>query len=332
MSFDIGEYHTRATHLYADLIETLLMVGYEEKKSIYIRNSDTLLSGGDLSPEELDYFSELQEIDDEATKQEVLSELNEDCLNTLEFRLSTYGEDYPFYIKGGALFLKDDLTPSHFIYFLLLACSRLRSFELTIRQKWSGYFTEASKIALESIMPKSGDVKIFDANTDDRRNCFHTDYRKALKELGKMIGASATIEKACDEESSSGDGGLDLVGIFNYNNDAAPGYFVVFGQCAAQEKNWPSKVFEAHPLSFSNFFALHIEPLNTVFIPICFRKADGTWVQGSKVNGCVMHDRKRIMMLLKDHHSKSLTEITSSEWLSDFKNDLSRIIDSQRIN
>ena len=145
-----------------------------------------------------------------------------------------------------------------------------------------------------------------------------SNYREALVNLGKMLAVDVN-EEVCKEESTSGDGGLDIVGIVDFC-DEARGNLALFGQCAAREREWPAKTLEASPLRFRAFFSFLSDPTNIVFIPLCFRKADGTWPSSSKSSGCVLLDRFRIMSLLEKRNSFQL--LSSTSWFSQFESQL----------
>ena len=109
--------------------------------------------------------------------------------------------------------------------------------------------------------------------SDDRRNFFGTNLRDALKVLASFIKETAHVERI-KMLDSSGDKGLDIVGVKNFS-DKERGSLVVFGQCAAKGLGWERKVLEAHPLNFADYITFSNNPINVVFIPAFYRELDG---------------------------------------------------------
>jgi len=245
-----------------------------------------------------------------------------DAWNQLGYRIGRFDENYPFRLVKSGLRLKPALTPGSRIYLMLLVCSRLRSFSRTLRSNWATTFTTLSCEALRELMPATAKVKIFDANSSDRRTYFGTDLRKALKVLGKDLAVHATFDDECDQRGSSGDAGIDLVAIAPWN-DKATGIHVILGQCAARETEWPEKRFEAHSLALKALFSFLVDPVNAVFIPVLYRETTGAWVVNSAASGCLLVDRLRIMLLLRRPARQS--QIASQAWFRKFEREFKAV-------
>lgn len=324
MSFKIGDIAPNTPHLFADLVELLLLVDLNGNG--YIHKND-LLDWRTFTTTSLD------EVDDENHEMEVLvndacrhgreeSQL-EDVWTHLEYRSGAMQEHYPFKVRGDKLYICGDFDIRHRVYRLLLACSRLRSFDSAggIRQRWAKSFTSLSSIALQGLMPSHAAIRIFDANSSDRQNYFSTDLRKALLKLAEDL-AFKPSEEECNNAGASGDGGIDLVGVISFD-DGAIGNFAIVGQCGSQEKEWPSKKLEASPINFRNYFQLLFDWPSIMFTPICYRRPTGEWIDNQSTSGVMLVDRLRILSLLDKANAWQL--IANTEWLSKFENEFGGI-------
>jgi hypothetical protein len=103
------------------------------------------------------------------------------------------------------------------------------------------------------------------------------------------------VSHVIDEQSPSGDAGVDLVAVRRFS-DSAKGLICYVAQCAAQREGWPKKTYEARKL-LAFIHSAH-EPFNLVFIPVLFRKASGVWFNTASAHACVLIDRLRIMKSL----------------------------------
>jgi hypothetical protein len=287
MTFNLGVSHQTQPHLFADLAELILAVRYD--------NND------DLSQAKLEHLlkempHDLDELDEEYIPDDTL----EDCWTQLEYRQSVFVEFYPFVVKNDQLLWKaGQRTDKECLYLFLLVCSRLRSFENSggFRQYAAKAFTQICREALQVLSGENAVVRIFDANSDDRRNHYGTTLRLAIKKLGEEMGADNFNEAEIAKLKGTGDNGLDLIAIHNFD-DGAVGSYNIVGQCGAQETEWPTKTLEAHPVKLRGFFTLLNDPDNLMFIPISYRDATGNWVATNKLAGCLLIDRHRILNLL----------------------------------
>ncbi|MDR2325100.1 MAG: hypothetical protein LBE51_06800 [Acidovorax sp.] len=317
MSFNVGPVHRRVPHLMADLIELLLVVGYDGCTHLSKQSAEALISASQIHAEEAD-DAEREEEEDvaDAEKNDRISVAMEDAWKILIYRDNFFGDAYPFDVDGQTIRPSSEITEGGRIYRFLLACSRLRSFVGTRRAAWAKGFSYLSAFALRQGLPNKANVRVFDANSDDRKKFYSTDLREALKILGKDLHALSINEVECDKQSSSGDATIDIVAAYPFE-DGASGTIAALGQCAAREKEWPSKRFEGHPDTLRAFYQLTHDPLHFTFIPLSYRLSTGEWVQGSKVTGTVVLDRGRILNLVLI--SDDCTEILESEWFRGFE-------------
>jgi hypothetical protein len=173
-----------------------------------------------------------------------------------------------------------------------------------------------------SLLPEHATVRIFDANSDDRRDYYTTNLSKALKILGKDLGVLKIHDDECHKAGSSGDAGIDLVGIVNFD-DGATTSFALLGQCGAQETEWPKKTLEAHSIAYANYFHKQFDYPSVMFTPVCYRTATGEWTDNKSANGTLLIDRERILKLLE--LKNCWEEIVISEWFEDFENGFNNV-------
>ncbi|MFN7042955.1 MAG: hypothetical protein ACK4OH_17595 [Acidovorax temperans] len=317
MTFKIGPVHRNVPHLLADLVELLLVVGYDKMTHIARQSAEAIVVASEAHSEELDeQEAEASSSESDAEKHDFSFVAMDDVWKVLSYRDKFFGENYPFDIDGDSIRPSSELTEGGRIYRLLLACSRLKSFSRQQRAEWARGFAALSAFALKQGMPKAAQVRIFDANSDDRKNYYSTNLREALKILGIDLHAFFINHAECDKSSSSGDASLDIVGIYPFL-DGAAGTLAILGQCAARETEWPSKRFEGNPATLSTYFTLTSTPQHVTFIPLSFRLSTGSWVDASKVTGTLVLDRGRILNLAL--LSDDLTPILEAEWFKKFE-------------
>lgn len=317
--FDIGELHPNTPHLFADLVELLLLTGYNGRKNIHSNDVEYLLINKVLSPEELD-----EEVEQDmrtgvsAAKLARRDTQVEDVMTHLAYRAKAFGDWYPFAVCNDSLELEEQITSKKRLYRLLLACSRLRSFGRYegIPQRWAKAFTRVSKLAFHNLAPRKAVTRIFDANSDDRKEYYGTDLRYALKILGKDLAVLDINNKICDSVDPAGDGGFDLVSNLFFD-DGATVNFSLLGQCGAQEKEWPSKTLEAHSIKLRHYFQVQYDYPCVMMTPVCYRNSDGGWIDQCATNAVLLTDRGRLLQLLDDE--ALINSATTEAWFTEFE-------------
>lgn len=321
MIFEVGAIHRSTPHLLADLVELYLLCSLED--SISRSDVSELINEGVISSEELDEIDS-QELDPAATGAETHSRLDlqlDDLWAQLLFRERNLSDYYPFEIQAQLLKKRDlDGVPldKARVYKSLLACSRLRSFEQKTRNRWAKLFAKISKEAMKGLLPENATVHIFDANSDDRRSIYGTDLRQALVVLANKL-AFMHDELSINEQPSSGDYGIDLVGFYQFS-DGASGEYYILGQCGAQETEWPSKTLESHPASIRGVINMAHDCTNTMFTPVCYRQSSGRWVNSRPTGGTLVIDRTRIMKLISSE--ERLQSIITNPSFIDFEEEM----------
>ena len=118
MDFAIGELHPNTPHLFADLAELVLTIGYNGRIKLHKNDLLSILKSGDISPDELDQEDDAEEYADitdlvSAEKNSRHERQLEDVLTQLTYRSSALNQYYPFTIDADELVLIDKalLTP-----------------------------------------------------------------------------------------------------------------------------------------------------------------------------------------------------------------------------
>jgi hypothetical protein len=302
--FKIGRVESTREHLLADTFEIAIAFGDYEQVSL--TDAQSIISSTPPSPEELLPLGE-PDIDDnnmpdEDTEVEINEKLQarvEAAMRHIEYRSACLGPHYPFTIEDETLTLRKELSASQNLYLLLLACSRTRSFKAKgTAQRLADRFEEVSAACLKRMMPANGKVFMFGPNSDDRKNIFGSQLSVAIPKLCETLGMDiAPHWKA--PEGASGDGKVDIVGVFDFS-DTAKGYSVIVGQCASMEDErvWQKKRQEANLETKRGTFHFLVCPTPALFFPSFYRSADGDWIDRDNVSGVVAIDRYRLLKTL----------------------------------
>jgi len=218
----------------------------------------------------------------------------------LRFRAARFGDLYPFEIEENVLVLRQDLTPRHALYLFLLVSSRLAIIERRggHRNALASLFEVVSAAAARNLVPNMI-VRIFGANSEDRRNHYGTAAIDAFRQLAEDLCESFTHQAEAELRRDTGERGIDIVGYYHWP-DRSSGCFALFGQCAAQRDEWPRKALEAHPFRHKGIINFRHDPANVLFIPVCFRDSTGEWVSEVDPWATLLVDRVRLVSLLSD--------------------------------
>jgi len=300
-TFEIGVSHRSRPHLLADLVELILAVKYDNVSELSQAAFQIILKempGADDDNSANDALTDAQAKDN-------IELALEDCWNHLEYRQAVFGKHYPFHIDGDRLLWRRAKPTLDCQMYLFL---RLRSFTpQRVRGTAASAFVGMCREAMRALATDNANVRIFDANSDDRKSHYGTDLRKALRVLARELAAHQIHEVEIDKASSSGDARLDIIASYGFNDPGA-GTFSILAQCAARETEWPSKTLEASPRNLLPYFTLLNNPENLLFIPVCFRTSTGDWVRAADTNGCILIDRVRILELLSQRGNAARTQ------------------------
>jgi len=212
----------------------------------------------------------------------------------LNYRKQAFREYYPFTLSsdGNTLVLDKYLTLKQKLYIFLLLCSSLSY----IRSR-GGYrlnlplaFERLSAVALKSYLPTNAQIHIFGTS---EAGLFSGSFWNKLQALAQNL--NATLLASQEDIHGNGDGGLDLVAWIPFE-DTNGGMMVVFAQCACTSE-WIIKQDQA---SYESRWKQRIQlrqPSSTItFMPFCFRKMDGTWLNNDHIRSIVI-DRERFINL-----------------------------------
>ena len=291
LQFRVGEVPRTKPFQFADLAELLILTRLNSQVSKADLDGLIRAATEDSDPD----FDGI--VADQLDEQLAHDRNAEDCFQQLLFRVGALDEHYPFLVRDALLTGCERISQLGCVYLFLLVCSRLGSFtgRAGFAQECARQFTELSAVALGAALNGSASVYVFDAGSADRANHFHTDLRKALRALAVKLNALA-IDDLVDQQSTSGDGGIDLVAI-NSPGDPARGVLAYFGQCAAQQNGWPRKTLES--VKAKAFFSMGHGAANLLYTPVMYRNSNGRWVNDLHSHDCVIMDRLRTLRALK---------------------------------
>ena len=229
-----------------------------------------------------------------------------------QMRTNTSSIYYPFEFKENRLIPKVAWKdkPEYKLYLNLLITSRLK-FLKDNRQKIASDFETICKKALQDWLPKFS-CKLFSPGSDDRKTFFDKNLRHALFKLAYFINEVPYKEKINEKRdnrfclSSSGDNGLDLVGVKKFS-DQQRGAIVFFGQCATKGMRWEKKTLEAHYLNFKDYMSFSNTPINIVFIPILYRDNNNNFIKEKPLQNCLLVDRQRLLSMVKPENISQMS-------------------------
>lgn len=293
LKFTVGEVPRTKPFQFADLAELVILVGLNSQVSK--ADLDGLINTGSADSDPDGDVSSTAHVLDVSMAH---AKNAEDCFKHLNYRLGALDEIYPFQVQDSLLTARPFIGIAGYLYLFCLICSRLRSFsgEAGFPQRCAKLFTELSAIALRASLKSSAAVYIFDAGSNDRAQFFDNNLKHALKKLAQILNACPD-EGLIAQQSTSGDGGIDLVAV-NDLGDSARGVMAYFGQCAAQQDGWPKKTLEA--TRSMSFFSMGHDASNLLYTPVLYRNATGRWVNDLYAHDCIIMDRLRMMRALQN--------------------------------
>lgn len=284
----------------SDYIELLCICNPDNE----ISKQDALVRVYNTSESETEHETELDEgITDETAAEysDRQQRYADDWFAQLAFRVEAFDGFYPFYITGQRLIVHPTLTNKMKTYLFLLLCSSLRIIADNSRHYFTSDFEILSSIALRKYLPKFT-VHPFGKSPIAREN-YSNKLFDAIKELCSNIMERNICEPNEVASTNTGDGGLDIVAWRTLNDYNAHGNLICFAQCACQPEGWENKLYDSHFDKWRKRISFSHQPAQFIFIPICFRKTDGTWFDTWKIGSGVVMDRLRICLLLQSEES-----------------------------
>jgi hypothetical protein len=201
---------------------------------------------------------------------------------------------YPFAVSQGLLTLKNE--PQKKVYTLLLLMSAKAP--TAGHQGTSALFERICSDAAEQYLGGSAKgAKAMRFGTPRRQpiRMFRDAVDHLCTELGE--GGGSPEKKRRSERDHSGDGGLDVV-AWKHFPDRRAGKLIAFGQCAAGESGWDSKLDELDGIKFVKKFMrepLTVDPIRFFFVPRYIERR--RW-RNASIDGGIVFDRGRIAALM----------------------------------
>jgi hypothetical protein len=289
-------------HIQADYIELLCLTTLDKA----ISKADIL---GDYKTEvdldvNLTVEGEVSEDDPIASIDDKNTQKVNEYFEHFAYRISAFGEHYPFEIAGSGSILKlkntvNDVSLKQKLYIFLLLASLLKYLHSSVRNNMTSAFESVSSKALEAYLPSHAKVQIFGKNTLGEREAETHKLIEKIKLLAMDIRESVSIDLEREfRGNNTGDRGLDIVAWIPID-DNSPGLILAFGQCACSLEEWVSKQHSSSFDSWRRIINFTVPPHNMAFIPFCFRDAGGIWWKESDIHSSILFDRLRIIRLLK---------------------------------
>lgn len=231
----------------------------------------------------------------------------EDVFRHLEYRQGTFKEYYPFTFseEGNTLELLPNLTSLQKLYLFLLIASNLKC--IKPRNNVTMLFEIISCITLTRYLPPTAKVFIFGTNPYDRVKRYSGNLYKKITTLANDLRDLVICQERDFSPQNNGDGGLDLVAWVPFL-DSNCGDLRVLGQCACTEE-WVSKQHSSNVEAWSAKIHFHVNPINMIFVPYCYRSSDGEWYSKETIHMSVLIDRVRILNLMSNAHKQIPEEL-----------------------
>lgn len=228
-----------------------------------------------------------------------------DWFKHLAMRERLLGEDYPFTLSDGGdeLRLRPKLSRSHRLYVALLMMSNLGLFRDN-QNVLTNSFELLCLPVFRQLLPQGAAVHHFGANPLKKGRYSAGNLWARLNRLSADLGTCMVITKDHFAPENSGDNGLDLVGWMPMPDEPAGGPVlevgrpILFAQCACTEE-WKAKQYEIDDRSWAKVMRFATGYAAAVFIPLCPRRADGSWFKVQSFSSALCMDRIRIMHFLR---------------------------------
>lgn len=236
-----------------------------------------------------------------------------DIRGVLGNRVQLFGESYPFIVENWGIKCQPELLTSvHELYIQQLVASNLKCINKSLASRYAKYFEHLAAVVIRYLFPEPYTIKAFGTSPHCKFDHYPGNFTEKMNALAKDIHSHLLLK---DDEcrTHSGDGGLDVVAWYNFDDPA--GHFPVIliqAGCTADEEKLTEKSKLIYPDHWVNKFHL-LKALSVMVTPHCYRNSLGQLPRSTDI-GSVFIDRCRILYLLAD---AVLTE--SSEWLNALK-------------
>ena len=289
---------------WADYIELLCLANLDGELSeadIIDRFSERERDLREGDPTDIEKLKLFEEESGTATRRaEINDQWNiqlEDWFKVIRIRASNYGVAYPFEVTENEIRRKSVLTSDHKIYIYLLLCSNLYLFDKRSQITLTSAFEIICYEALKAILPTHAEIHLFGSNplnSKGRYNgtlSFWDKMSKLASDLCEQV--NSRVKESDYPKKNKGDDGLDIVAWIPVG-DSLPTMPIFFGQCACTT-DWVTKQNDSAFHAWSNKINFTNYINNLIFIPFCYRGADGNWFKIGDIRLSFLLDRKRIM-------------------------------------
>ena len=304
---------SQESHLWADYVELLCLANLDGEAS-QADVLDRVRAGQDLVRERADprdgggpAASAEEMAHAEFSDKEV--EKVKDWFRHLEYRQRAFEGFYPFTLSedGHTLLRLAPMTQRRKLYVFLLVASNLRCIKKGYWNKITAAFEYASRDALRSYLPDGAKTYVFGKNMLNRGGRYSGRLWDKINRLAEDLVEKVLVSEDEFGPSDTGDHGLDVVGWVPIG-DTAPGFLLVFSQCTCN-MDWHEKQWQSSRLNWDPVITFTSPPNNLVFIPYCFRNADGSWRRRRDIKRSILVDRLRLIHLLRKEYG-SLRTVT----------------------
>lgn len=224
----------------------------------------------------------------------------DDWFRHLPYRVRGFDAFYPFYLTKDhdVLKVRSRLTARQKLYVFFLVSSHLNFFA-EYKTALTSSFEIVSLEAFKKLLPAGAEAHLFGSNPYYAKRYTGSLWKK-INKLSNDIRGRVKVAQDRFSPNDTGDKGLDLVGWFPFE-DENPNMVVLFGGCACSKEEWVQKQLSSSAVAWSGTIDLESLPLNVVFIPICFRRENGSWHKPQDIHQTILIDRIRFISLLKEY-------------------------------
>ena len=289
-------------HAWVDFIELMCLLSPDQE----VNQTDILerfRRGKELGEGVVPDSTEEEETDEHSVPEGSDKDLQwmHDLFAHLRYREEAFAASYPFTVSddGSTLFVRKPLTVRQKSYLSLLLSANT-GYVTKGASKLTSSFEIISKAAMKQLLPSAARVHVFGSNSAHRASRYQGTVLAKIRKLAHDLHENPKATESDFPPTSTGDEGLDVVGWVPFP-DSAPGALLLFAQCACSKDDWVSKQSSSSPLAWSNKIDFTVRPSNVAFIPICFRKADGSWHKRTDIYESIIVDRLRLLHLLRDN-------------------------------
>lgn len=294
-----------ADHIWADYIELLCLLnvdGIVSKADILDRVRERRDLGGEVEDLSEDILEDTRDSADisSAEVDDKWSLRVDDWFKHLEYRDAVFGAFYPFVLSSDetSLSRQPEINPKHKLYIFLLLVSAQHRIKGD-KNPLTFSFEIISSLALRSCLPESADIHVFSRNPLGPRRYGGNIWEKLTKLNEDLRGKLLANEEDFSLQNNA-DEGLDIVAWVS-TGDTVSGSLLIFAQCACTPK-WVDKQHSSSATKWRELIHMKSPPMNMVFIPFCFRQANGAWWKEHEIQKSVLVDRLRLIYWLKETH------------------------------